>query len=125
MKAAFEWGFGQGYDHLAIIGSDCLENSTAIIERAFMELKTNDAVIGEAKDGGYYLLGMNRLYAQFFENKQWSTATVAQDTIQDFQALNLNYAKLPILSDVDYWDDLPESAKIIIVKEHQNHGKNC
>ncbi len=70
MKEAFEQGFEDDYEKIVIIGSDCLELSVSILENAFKELDHHETVIGPAKDGGYYLLGMNKFIPQLFENKK-------------------------------------------------------
>ena len=106
MQQAFAAGFAQGYQRICIIGSDCYELSTAVIEEAFARLATYDVVIGPSTDGGYYLLGMNRLHPALFSNKVWSTPTVKQATLADAQRLNLRYFELPTLTDVDEEYDL-------------------
>jgi rSAM/selenodomain-associated transferase 1 len=107
MKAAFAESFDDGYHEVIIIGTDCLELTTDILKEAFKELKTHDVVIGPAKDGGYYLLGMKRLHSEFFENKTWSTDSVFTDTLNDIKELGLTYHELPVISDVDEETDLP------------------
>lgn len=106
MSNAFSWGFGQSYQSIVIIGSDCIEITQAIIEEAFIALQTQDFVIGPAKDGGYYLLGMKASYPEVFENKTWSTNSVFQSTLQDLQVRSSQIHRLPELSDVDTVDDL-------------------
>jgi len=108
MQAAFADAFLEGYTSVVIIGSDCLQLTPEIIMRAYKELETHEVVIGPALDGGYYLLGMNCLYPQLFQNKHWSTERVFAETIQDLQQLHLSYALLPRLSDVDQVEDLDE-----------------
>lgn len=63
-------------------------------------------MVGPADDGGYYLLGMNKLHAELFTNKAWSTATVLPDTLADAARLGLRVAHLPTLHDVDSAQDL-------------------
>ena len=106
MQHAFAMGFAQGYQRIGIIGSDCYELSTPLIEQAFAQLTTHDAVIGPSTDGGYYLLGMNRLYPALFKDKAWSTASVKENTTRDFNQLGLRWFELPTLTDVDEADDL-------------------
>ncbi|WP_299759360.1 TIGR04282 family arsenosugar biosynthesis glycosyltransferase [uncultured Pontibacter sp.] len=108
MQSAFAEAFLEGYTSVVIIGSDCLQLTPEIISKAYQELETHDVVIGPALDGGYYLLGMNCLYPQLFQNKQWSTEHVFPDTIQDLQQLHLSCCLLPRLSDVDHAEDLDE-----------------
>jgi hypothetical protein len=106
MLHAFQYGFDKGYKHICIIGTDCLELNQEIIEKAFLSLSKYDAVLGPAKDGGYYLLGIQKMYADFFLNKAWSTQTVTHDTLLDMLRLKLSVHLLPLLSDVDVEDDL-------------------
>lgn len=107
MHQAFAWGFSQGYRFICIIGTDCFELTTGLLSQAFTRLATGDAVLGPAADGGYYLLGMNALHSAVFQGKQWSTASVAADTRQDFERLALRWHELPVLTDVDEEKDLP------------------
>ena len=108
MYQAFDSAFANGYQKIIIIGSDCLELDTKHLEEAFQALDKQEIVLGPAKDGGYYLLGMNTLHKNIFTNKNWSTPTVFQDTIQDIKESQLSYYLLPELSDVDYEEDLKE-----------------
>lgn len=108
MKNAFVRMFGKGYDRIIIIGSDCLELDDQILRDAFYLLDKHDVVIGPARDGGYYLLGMKQLHHEFFKHKSWSTSNVFLDTLLDVKAKNLTYALLPELNDIDEFEDLPE-----------------
>jgi rSAM/selenodomain-associated transferase 1 len=114
MSNAFKFGFDKGYNSICIIGTDCFELSSAIISNAFEALTFSDAVIGPAKDGGYYLLGMNSPHDQIFKNKFWSTGSVFQDTVGDFKAASIKFHELPVLSDVDESSDLPESLRHLV-----------
>ncbi len=101
MQHALAAGFAAGFEQICIIGSDCYELTTPIISQAFEKLDSNDVVIGPAEDGGYYLLGMNKLHNSFFQNKNWSTDSVLTDTMNDAKNSGLNVALLPTLTDVD------------------------
>lgn len=107
MANAFEIEFAAGYEWICIIGTDCLELTPEILNQSFAGLGVSDAVIGPAHDGGYYLLGMKHFHWNFFKNKQWSTDTVYQNTVDDFEKLSLSYSILPLLRDVDEAKDLP------------------
>lgn len=104
MKNAFKNGFDAGYKKVIIVGSDLYDLSSKIIDNAFQKLESNDFVIGPAEDGGYYLLGMNFLQEDIFENKDWGTETVRKDTL-----VNLKDKKiflLEMLNDVDVFEDI-------------------
>lgn len=106
MANAFIKSFSLKYEKVVIIGSDCLDLNEQIINEAFNKLDYNDVVIGPAKDGGYYLLGMKTYYPYLFENKQWSTENVCVDTILDCKKNNLKYILLDTISDIDVESDL-------------------
>ena len=106
MAHAFGEAFGEGAGRVAIIGTDCPGLSGALLTRAFEQLLTHDVVLGPADDGGYYLLGMNKLEGELFQNKSWSTAAVLPDTLADAARLGLRVALLPQLHDVDSAADL-------------------
>ena len=109
MMQAFKDVFDAGYKKVLIIGSDCLQLTDGIIKDAFNQLHENEVIIGPAKDGGYYLLGMKNLYPYLFENKTWSTSTVFDETMEDAEHHQLSIAVLPVLTDVDTEADWIES----------------
>lgn len=109
MNLAFAAVFSKGYHKVIIIGSDCLLLSSGIIEEAFIALDNHDTVIGPAKDGGYYVLGMKKIIPSVFENKKWSTDTVCDDTLKTILAAGLTAGFLPVLTDVDTEADWLES----------------
>ena len=98
-------------DKVVIIGSDCPEITSEIIETAFRRLDLADVVIGPTLDGGYYLLGMKKSHSELFMDMKWSTATVFSDTIERIQQKGSLYSKMPILSDLDNIEDLNKFPK--------------
>ncbi len=106
MAGAFLSAFAGGAKKVVVIGSDCPYITEDIIKKAFASLDTYDAVIGPALDGGYYLIGLKKPFEQAFLNKPWSTPSVLQLTIADFQEAELSYHLLEELSDLDTYDDL-------------------
>lgn len=106
MNNAFEKVFALGAKQVIIIGCDCPKISSSIIEEAFETLNQKDTVIGPAKDGGYYLLGSKSLHRFLFEEKEWSTDSVFEDTVLDFIENRLTYGRTETLSDLDTIYDL-------------------
>ena len=113
MLNAFEKAFLNS-QKVIIIGSDCMDLTPDVIEKAFLELNNHDFVIGPAKDGGYYLLGMKVTEHRLFQNKNWSTQTIAADTLKDISDLNKTCYILPQLSDIDTIEDLTTDLKNLI-----------
>jgi len=106
MKQAFREGFNSGHKKIVIIGSDMYDLSQKDLEEAFTKLEENDFVIGPAKDGGYYLLGMKTYKEELFQNKDWGTETVLANTLDDLQ--NENYFMLKTKNDVDHYEDIKD-----------------
>ena len=109
MLNSFKELFDQGFTRIIIIGSDCLQLQTENLQEAVALLESNVAVMGPASDGGYYLLGLTKLYPDLFLNKPWSTDQVFAKTIDDFNNQGITYALLKELSDIDDITDLEEN----------------
>jgi rSAM/selenodomain-associated transferase 1 len=112
MQHAFNKAFGDGYQKAVIIGSDCSAINAALIRQSFKALDNQQAVIGPASDGGYYLLGATSFYPSLFKGKAWSTSSVFKETIRQFEEMNLSYRQLPVLNDIDTEADLKASSLI-------------
>lgn len=109
MIHAFGELYEREHDKVLIIGSDCNELSTEILQSAFNSLDDNDVVLGPTYDGGYYLIGMKKLHADLFTGKNWSTESVFEQTIKSIDENDLSYSVLPKLNDVDHKEDVPEN----------------
>lgn len=120
MLNAFKKVYALGCKNVCIIGSDSYELQTEILNEAFEKLHQNDVVIGPSTDGGYYLLGMNKLFPDFFVNKDWGTSTVVHDTFATIDKLGLTFSELATLSDIDTIDDLLET-DILTKLEEETH----
>jgi len=79
MENAFTELFSNQANKVVIIGSDCPELNSDIINQSFEILDKKDLAIGPAKDGGYYLLGIKKPLPFLFKNKEWSTDSVFED----------------------------------------------
>ncbi len=106
MSNAFLSLFSSGTKKTLLIGTDIPDISKEIIEKASEMLDIYDIVIGPALDGGYYLLGMKKLYNTLFEKIQFSVNTVLSQTILEVEKLGLSYFILPKLQDIDTEEDL-------------------
>jgi rSAM/selenodomain-associated transferase 1 len=93
------------YEKVVLIGSDCAELTPPILLASFELLDHADVVIGPARDGGYYLIGMKTAYPEIFDNIEWSTEFVLEQTIARALQLGREFALLPELGDVDTLED--------------------
>lgn len=100
--------FQNGIDRTIIIGTDCPDLNSQAIAQAFCLLEpARDLVLGPALDGGYYLIGVSYFIPELFTGISWGTAEVLQQTSEIAKKLNLAFAELPELADVDRPEDLP------------------
>lgn len=104
MKNAIDDGFKKRYTKIIVIGSDLFDLKPSLINDAFEKLDNNDVVIGPATDGGYYLIGLKKLHLKIFENKNWGTSTVREDTLKNLEKVNVHL--LPMLNDIDVIEDI-------------------
>lgn len=112
MANAFRTAFEEGIDACCIIGSDLPDLPLEYVRKAFRMLEENriDAVFGPSSDGGYYLLGMRRLWPELFENVPWSTSLVLETSLKHARASELTVDLLPVWHDIDTIDDLKQLA---------------
>jgi uncharacterized protein len=84
-----------------LIGADIPAVSSAIMAAAFRTLRGRDVVLGPAEDGGYWLIGMNRLAPQggMFAGVRWSTPFALADTLANLKGARVGFAAC--LGDVD------------------------
>jgi len=99
-----------------VIGSDCPGLGVSDLQAAAAHLGAgNDAVLGPAADGGYYLIGLRKFDATIFRGVSWGTEAVARQTRRNFEKAGWHWAELATRIDVDHWDDLlnyPELARM-------------
>jgi rSAM/selenodomain-associated transferase 1 len=90
-----------------IIGCDCPSLTEQDLEQALMALsRPESCVLGPAEDGGYVLIGLNQPHFELFDNINWGTKYVFQQTRVQIDKLNLQYFELGMQWDVDTPDDL-------------------
>ncbi len=106
LMRSFQNAFASGRHRAIVIGTDCPELDSSQLQAAFQALETYPLVLGPTNDGGYYLIGMNCFLPDLFVDIAWGTSTVLQQTLETAHKLQLAIAQLPMLSDVDYPDDL-------------------
>ncbi len=101
MSVAFQESLVKGSDRAVLIGTDCVEIDRSLLRDAFQQLETADLVLGPAKDGGYYLIGMKKMNSFLFEGVPWSTEKVLWITIEKAKESCLKVELLKTLSDLD------------------------
>jgi rSAM/selenodomain-associated transferase 1 len=88
-----------------LIGTDCPALASALLQGAVAALRTHDAVLGPALDGGYVLIGLTRPRAALFEGIAWGSDSVLAATRARIAQAGLRHHELPPLPDLDTPED--------------------
>jgi rSAM/selenodomain-associated transferase 1 len=93
----------RGHAGAVVLNSDSPTLPTALlVEATRMLAQPGDrAVLGPARDGGYYLLGLKAPHHRLFEDVAWSTEEVARQTRERAAEIGLEVHLLPEWYDVD------------------------
>ena len=95
------------YKAVIVVGTDCPALTARDLRRAARLLRgTCDAVIAPAEDGGYALLGLTKVRAQFFSGIRWGTSAVYGETEKRLAAAGYRTRVLRTMWDVDRPEDL-------------------
>ena len=108
MLNAFEQVKSKGFEKILIIGSDVPDISKDLITNSLNELNKTDVVISPSDDGGYSLLGLKEINSFLFQNIEWSTQKVLNQTIEAIKQNKLSLTKLKTLNDIDTKEELIE-----------------
>ena len=103
LAAASEDLFRIGFASVCLIDSDSPTVSAECYTQAakMLSVQNDRIVLGPADDGGYYLIGMKKNHRRLFEEIDWSTERVLDQTVQRATELNLAVEFLPTSYDVD------------------------
>jgi uncharacterized protein len=96
----------KGAKKILLLGSDTMGLGRHIVQGAFSLLDQNDVVLGPARDGGYYLLGLKTEMPRLFEDIPWSTGDVLGVTCRRIAELGCSVGTVPMLQDLDEMKDL-------------------
>jgi rSAM/selenodomain-associated transferase 1 len=95
--------FKCGFDSVSLIDSDSPTVPRENLAEAVELLNTTEdrVVLGPSDDGGYYLIGVKKPHQHLFDQIDWSTERVLNQTIQRATEIGLEVKLLPTGYDVD------------------------
>jgi len=90
-----------------LVGMDTPQITPGLIAGALglMSGTAVDAVLGEAVDGGWWAIGLHEADERVFLGVQMSVASTCAEQRARMLALGLSVAELPVLRDVDVFED--------------------
>jgi rSAM/selenodomain-associated transferase 1 len=89
-----------------LIGTDCPALDARMLRLLASSLENADAAMAPAVDGGYVALALKRYHPRLFERIDWSTSTVAAETLRRLEELGWPTRQLPAMHDIDEPQDL-------------------
>ncbi len=95
--------FAGGFSAVCLIDSDSpTMPQDALLQAVEWLSRAGDRmVLGASDDGGYYLIGLKRLHHRVFEQIDWSTERVLEQTLERAREIGLATELLPTWYDVD------------------------
>ncbi|MFC5050964.1 DUF2064 domain-containing protein [Rubritalea spongiae] len=113
VQRATDQAFSEGYQKVAVIGTDCVHCGARWINAAFLQTKENSCVIGPAENGSCYLLSTAKPTPTLFANAPWDDSEPLEATKIAVKDANLELVKLPPLLSIEdetHWNSAIDSA---------------
>jgi rSAM/selenodomain-associated transferase 1 len=104
MNSAFEFAERRNFSPIIVTGTDSPDFPPEHLHTAINSFQNEQTqiVLGAARDGGYYLLGLRRAVAGIFENVEWSSEKTFVQTAENARKIfGGEPEKLPVWYDVD------------------------
>ncbi len=105
LRRGFAEAFAGGARRVVVVGSDCPGVERGDIEAAWAALAAHDVVLGPARDGGYWLVGLRAPQPALFEEIAWGGSAVLCQTRERAAQRGLEVHLLRELADVDTLED--------------------
>jgi len=95
--------FKVGFASVCLINSDSPTVPSQSFSQAvkLLRLPGDRTVLGPCDDGGYYLIGLKSVHRELFEQIDWSTEHVLEQTRQRAAEIDVEVKLLPVGYDVD------------------------
>jgi len=106
--------FKKGFDNIIVIGNDTPQLKTKHLKQAEIEISKGKTVIGPSVDGGFYLMGISKsnFNAADFLKLPWQQSNLLEQVLQWSCNSSQDIVKLPILQDLDVFEDLKNFTKL-------------
>ncbi len=105
---AIQFVYDQGFENIITVGNDTPQLQTSQIVETAKKLEDNPIILGPSKDGGYYMMGLNK--SQFnletFLNLPWQTSQLTKHISRLLAAQKIKIVFLKMLADIDFISDI-------------------
>lgn len=105
----------QSYKYCIVIGTDAPALDEIQIEKAIRTIHSEtEVVFVPAEDGGYVLLGMKKPNAFLFQNVDWGSESVMQQSRERLNLNRVSFKELKVCWDVDRLEDYQRYLKLAL-----------
>lgn len=100
--------FNKGFENIIVIGNDTPHLTKKHILKAEKSLKQQHCVLGLSKDGGFYLMGLQKSHfnIESFLKLPWQTSYLTRAIFKVLKSNNAKVNVLECLQDIDTYQDL-------------------
>jgi rSAM/selenodomain-associated transferase 1 len=105
--------FGDETGPTILVGMDTPQLRSSDLTAGIAALDDHDAVIGPARDGGFWLVGMREPDPAVFPGVPMSTSATGAAQLARLRGRFPRVARLHELDDVDHWDDAVRVAHLV------------
>lgn len=108
LEHALAEAFREGIARACVVGTDHPTLPLRLLLQGFVGLAAAQAVVGPATDGGYYLIGMNRMISELLRGMPYSTERLLEQTLLATEIHHVPLQQLPPWYDVDDAESLAQ-----------------
>lgn len=113
MLYALQNALREDFRKVILIGSDCLDLSSGLLERVCQKLQQHELVLIPALDGGYVLIAVcAQVHPDLFEDIEWSSEQVLKQTLERAMRRGIDTLIMNPLRDIDRVEDLQHYAQL-------------
>lgn len=109
MENALRTAFSEGAGSAVLIGSDIADIEAEDLEEGFRLAGEKTVVLGPARDGGFFLIGLGEPCFAGLRFEQWGTGDVYSRTVREITGAGFRLRTVKIRNDVDR----PEDAAVL------------
>lgn len=122
--AAAEDIFALGFASICLIGSDSPTVPANVYHQAVQWLADSEdtLVLGPSDDGGYYLIGLKRMHRHVFEEIDWGSVSVFDQTLERAKEIGVQVKLLPTWYDVDDHATLRRLCDELLADKAESHA---
>lgn len=105
---AIQFVYDQGFDNVITVGNDTPQLQTSQLINTAKKLEENPVILGPSKDGGYYMMGLNKSQFNFeaFLKLPWQTSQLTKHISNLLNAQKAKVIFLKVFSDIDSISDV-------------------